>query len=276
MDDFFTRALIAGSLLALVAGPLGCFVVWRRMAYLGDTIAHAALLGVALALLFSINMTLSVFVIAATIAVCMVFLQERATLSSDVILGILSHSTLAIGLVIVALLPWVVIDISTYLFGDILAVSRGDIFWIALIGLFVLGVLAFFWRPLLAATVNEELASAEGQNPQRTKLILMLLLALTVAIAIQLVGILLITALLVIPAASARRISFSPETMAIVAAVLGVLAVWGGLFSSLQFDIPSGPAIVVAALAIFGIIQLVPTASLHRLRNRAAQKEQEG
>lgn len=256
-DDFFLRAILAGVGLALTTGPLGCFIIWRRMAYFGDTISHSALLGVALSLLFQLNLTLSVFAVAALVSILLLFLQRRQALSADALLGILSHATLAIGLVIVAFMSWVRIDLIAFLFGDILAVSQSDILVIWGGGIFVLGAIVWLWRPLLASTVNPELAEAEGLRPERAKLFFMLLMAVVIAIAMKIVGILLITALLIIPAATARRFSATPEMMAIFASLLGAVAVVGGLFGSLRYDTPSGPSIVVAALILF-IISLLP------------------
>lgn len=251
LDDFFTRALVAGIGLALTAGPLGCFIVWRRMAYFGDTMAHSALLGIALAFLLEIDLTIGVFIIAALVSLALIGLQKRGGLSADALLGILSHSALALGLVIIAFMSWVRVDLLSFLFGDILAVSRTDIAFIWIGGAAVLGVLAWLWRPMLAATVSEEIALAEGMAPERTRLIFMLLMALVIAIAMKLVGVLLITSLMIIPAATARRLAGTPEQMAVLASVIGALAVTGGLFGSLRFDTPSGPSIVVAALGLF-------------------------
>lgn len=257
LDDFFTRALIAGVGLALVTGPLGCFIVWRRMSYFGDTMAHSALLGVALSLMFSVNVTLGVFIVAAVVAAILLLLQRRASLSTDALLGILSHSALAIGLV-VAFLSGIRVDLMGFLFGDILAVSVPDIAVVYLGGAAILGLVIVLWRPLLAATVNAELAEAEGMRPEVTRIVLMLMLASVIAIAMKIVGVLLITAMLIIPPATARRLSSSPEQMAVIAAVAGVLAVVAGLFGSLEFDTPSGPSIVVAALVLFVVSAAVP------------------
>jgi len=251
LDDFFIRALAAGIGLAITVGPLGCLVVWRRMAYFGDTMAHSALLGVALSLLMDLNLTLSVFAVAAAVSLLLLLLQKRGTLSTDALLGILSHATLAIGLVLVSFMTWVRIDLVGFLFGDILAVSRGDVDLVWGGGILVLFAVVRLWRPLVASTVNPELAEAEGLEPETARLVFMLLMALVIAIAMKVVGILLITALLIIPAATARRFSASPETMAVLASLVGVLAVVGGLFGSLKFDTPSGPSIVVAALVLF-------------------------
>ncbi len=251
LDDFLTRALLAGIGLALVTGPLGCLVVWRRMAYFGDTMAHSALLGVALGFLFEIDLTVGVFVVVMLMSLALLALEKRGGLSADALLGILSHSALALGLVALAFMSWVRVDLMGFLFGDILAVSRFDIAAIWGGGALVLALLVALWRPLLAASVDEELAQAEGLAPARSRLAFMLMMALVVAIAMKIVGVLLITALMIIPAATARRFAGTPEAMAVIAALVGVVAVIGGLSGSLAFDTPSGPSIVVVALALF-------------------------
>lgn len=271
LGDFFSRALIAGVGLAAVTGPLGCFVVWRRMAYFGDTMAHSALLGVALSVLLSVNMTLGVFAVAALVAGALLLLQRQNTLSTDALLGILSHSSLAVGLVIVGFLTQVRIDLMGFLFGDILAVSPEDIAIIYGGGVAILAILILNWRPLLAATVSPDLAEAEGLRPEISRIVLMLLMASVIAIAMKLVGVLLITSLLIIPAATARRLSPTPEIMAVMAAILGAVSVIGGLFGSLTWDTASGPSIVVMALAIFLVSLAVPTAGLFgRRQNNGA------
>ncbi|MDS7597039.1 metal ABC transporter permease [Agrobacterium tumefaciens] len=262
-DDFFIRAMIAGIGVALTVGPLGCFVVWRRMAYFGDTMAHSALLGVALSLLFQINLTLSVFLVASVVSLLLLVLQRRRALSADALLGILSHSALAIGLVIVAFMTWVRIDLVSFLFGDILAVTTTDIALIWGGGLVVIAAMIALWRPLLASTVNAELAEAEGLRPERAKLMFTLLMALVIAIAMKVVGIMLITSLLIIPAATARRFSATPEVMAVIASLIGAIAVVGGLMGSLTYDTPSGPSIVVAAVVLF-VVSLLPLTGFSR------------
>lgn len=257
LDDFFFRAMLAGIGLALTTGPLGCFIIWRRMAYFGDTMAHSALLGIALSLLLNLNIMVSVFIVAAAISLLLVLLQKKGSLSADALLGILSHATLAIGLVIVAFMTWVRVDLMGFLFGDILAVSKADLATIWLGGAFVLAVIALLWRPLLASTVSAEIAEAEGLKPERAKLAFMLLMALVIAIAMKIVGILLITSLLVIPAAAARRFAATPEAMAVIAGLIGAAAVIGGLYGSLHYDTPSGPSIAVAAVLLF-LVSLLP------------------
>ncbi|KND21306.1 membrane protein [Pannonibacter phragmitetus] len=266
LDDFFTRAILAGIGVALVAGPLGCFIVWRRLAYFGDTLSHASLLGVALAFLLNVNITLAVFVICTLVSLLLLTLQRRGGLSSDALLGLLAHSSLALGLVCLAFMTWIRMDLMGFLFGDILSVSRLDIGIIYAGGAAVLVVLAMIWRPLFAATVNTDLAEAEGMQPQRANLIFMVLMATVIAIAMKIVGVLLITALLIIPAAAARRLSGGPEQMAVVAALVGACAVVMGLFASLHFDTPSGPSIVVAAMLLFGVSLFPAWAMLGRKR----------
>ncbi|MEO1747955.1 MAG: metal ABC transporter permease, partial [Pseudomonadota bacterium] len=216
LDDFFTRAILAGIGVALVAGPLGCFIVWRRLAYFGDTLSHAALLGIALAFLFEVNITLAVFGVSACVSIALLLLQKRATLSSDALLGLLAHASLAVGLVVLAFMTWIRVDLMGFLFGDILAVSKIDVAIIWLGGALVLAILAYIWRALFAATVSVELAEAEGMHPERVNIIFMLLMAAVIAISMKIVGVLLITAMLIIPAAAARRFASGPEQMALL------------------------------------------------------------
>jgi zinc transport system permease protein len=258
LDDFFTRAVIGGIGVALLAGPLGCFIVWRRLAYFGDTLSHSALLGVAIALLLELNITLTVFIISVGVAMLLLLLQRQARLSSDALLGLLAHATLAVGLVVLAFMTWVRVDLMGFLFGDILAINKADILTIWVGGLAVLIALAVIWKPLFAATVNYEIAVAEGLKPDRANFFFMVLMAAVIAISMKIVGVLLITALLIIPAATARRFSTTPEMMALLASIIGAASVWVGLEGSLQWDTPAGPSIVVAAILGF-IISLLPT-----------------
>ncbi len=256
MDDFIWRALIAGLVVAAVAGPLGTFVVWRRMAYFGDSLSHSALLGIALGILTGVNTTLSLLLVCLGIAVLVVWMESRQRLSHDTLLGIFAHSSLSLGLVALSLIQGLRIDLMAYLFGDILAVTGTELYWIMAGGAGVLLVLLMIWRPLLALTVNEDLAQVEGVRVDLMRLLFMLLMALVVAVAIKLVGVLLITSLLIIPAAVARRFSRSPEQMALLAALAGGVSVIGGMWVSLQWDTPTGPSIVVVASLLFFMVNL--------------------
>ncbi|KQI67791.1 hypothetical protein AN189_13440 [Loktanella sp. 3ANDIMAR09] len=255
LDDFLVRAALAAVGTALAASILGCFVVWRRMAYFGDATAHAAILGVALALALNVSVIAGVGLVALIVALLIHRLSDRQQ-GTDTILGVLAHGALALGLVAVALLPGARIDLEAYLFGDVLTVTRSDLAVIWAGVLVVLALLWWHWSALLLATLNPDLATASGVDPQRENLILTLMLAGVVAVAIKVVGALLITALLVIPAAAARRASNGPERMAAVAASIGVTAALGGIALSLQLDTPTGPSIVCVAVALFACASL--------------------
>ncbi len=259
MPDFLVRALLGGIGVALAAGPLGAFVVWRRMAYFGDTLAHSALLGVALGLLLGINPNVTVIVVCAVLAVVLVVLQRRQRfLASDTLLGILAHASLGLGLVTLAFLQTLRLDLLSLLFGDILAVTATDLAWIYGGGVAVLALLALLWRPLLSATVHEDLARVEGVPVTAVRLAYMLLIAVVIAVALKIVGVLLVTSLLIIPAATARRFATTPEQMAGLAALIGCLAVAGGLAGSWVWDTPSGPSIIAAAAALFVVALAAP------------------
>ena len=266
LDDFFVRAVFGGIGVALLAGPLGCFIVWRRLAYFGDTLSHSALLGVAMALLLNMNIPFAVFVISVVVSMLLIVLQRRASLSSDALLGLLAHATLAVGLVVLAFMTWVRVDLMGFLFGDILAITVKDIVIIWGGGLAVLALVSFIWKSLLASTVSYEIAVAEGLRPDLANFLFMILMAGVIAISMKIVGVLLITALLIIPAAAARRYSGNPEIMAVMASILGAASVWLGLEGSLKWDTPAGPSIVVAALAFF-IISVLPSPKLKRQKN---------
>ncbi len=259
LDDFLWRALIAGVGVALVSGPLGCFVVWRRMAYFGDTMAHSALFGVALGFLLGIDLMLGVFVTGLLVALLLSGLLQQKRLSGDAVLGTLSHASLSLGILTLSFMSGLRVDLMGYLFGDILSVSKADLVWIYGGGAVALLLLWRLWRPLLAVTVSEELAQAEGLQASLYQLVLMLLIAAVIALAMKIVGILLITSLLIIPAAAARHFSQTPEQMAGLAALLGVSAVVIGLGASLEFDTPSGPTIVTAAVGLFFLSLLKPS-----------------
>lgn len=259
LDDFLVRAGLAGVGLSLATGPLGSFVVWRRMAYFGDATAHAAILGVALALATDLPVGIGTLVVALAMAGTVAGLAARGW-AMDTTLGVLAHSALALGLVAVSFVPGARTDLSAWLFGDILAVSRADLGFIWGGAVLVAGLLVWRWQGLLTATLSEELAHASGIKPDRERLILTLALAVVVAVALKVVGALLIAALLIIPAAAARSLSRTPEAMAVGATVISAVACVAGLALSLWQDTPAGPSIIVAAGAVFAV-----TASLGRL-----------
>lgn len=255
LDDFFIRAVLAGLGVAAVAGPLGSFVVWRRMAYFGDSTAHAAILGVAISLAFNASIYAGTMLVALAMALAVSALAMRGQ-AMDTTLGVLSHSALAVGLVAISFVPQARSDLSAYLFGDILAVGHGDLalIWAGAAG--VLALLAWRWQRLLTASVNEELAMAAGIDPRVERVVLSLALAVVVALSIRVVGSLLISAMLIVPAAAARGMSRTPERMAGKATLIAAFAVLAGLAASLRLDTPAGPSIVAAAAAIFAVSQV--------------------
>ncbi len=256
LDDFFTRALIGGVGVAALAAPLGCFVVWRRMAYFGETIAYSGLLGVALGFILGIDPTIGVFAVCMVMALLLAGLQGQTVLPEDTLLGILAHVGLAGGLILATLTGGARLDLMGYLFGDILAVSVGDVIWIWAGAVAIYAAFYWLWRPLLAISVHEELAAAEGVNVRLVRIAYILLIAVAVALAMKVVGILLITSLLIFPAAAARAFARTPEQMAGGAVVIATLSVVLGLTMSLQADTPAGPSIVIV-LALFFLASAV-------------------
>jgi len=282
MPDFILNALIVGTLIALMAGPLGCFVVWRRMAYFGAAIAHSALLGVALALLLggylvsatagtdsmSYRMGISliddpwpvVLLMSLLLAYGLLLLQRRHLLANDTLLGIVAHGSLAIGLLIVAMMATLRIDVMAYLFGDILSIDSNDVIAMSVLSVAVILLIIKQWRPLLSSTVNADMAAVEGVDIRRTDFIFVVMLACVVALGMRIVGVLLIISMLIIPPATARRLVHSPPQMAIMASIIGVLDVWFGLAMAWYADLPAGPAIVAVSTILFVLGMLLPQA----------------
>lgn len=252
LEPFLLRALLAGIGLGILAAPLGCLVVWRRMSYFGSTVAHAGLLGVALGLFLDLDLTLGVILVSMAIGGLLVALERQRMLPVDSLLGILSHAALAAGLVAAAKLSGQRLDLMGYLFGDIFAVTTADLLWIYLGGAVVLALVAWLWRTLVAIAVHEELAAAEGLATRRAEAALILILAFTIAVAMKIVGVLLIVAFLIMPAAAARPFASTPEAMVAGAALIGIAGAAGGLFLSTQWDIAGGPSIVLVLSAIAG------------------------
>ena len=260
-DDFIVRAFAAGIGLAFITGPLGCFIVWRRLSYFGDTIAHTALLGVVIAYALDFNIIIAVLVVSCLLALSLLFLQRRTNLPDDALLGLLAHSVLAIGLVLLGILSFIRIDLMGLLFGDILSVNVTDLLFVWIGGGIVLIVLILIWRPLFAGTVNLELAKAEGLNPDLANAIFTLLIASVIAISIKIVGILLITGLLIIPASASRNLSSTPIQMAIISSIIGVASVVLGIQTSMIWNTPTGPTILTITLGVF-ILTLLPLKKL--------------
>lgn len=255
-EPFFLKALAAGVGLAIVAAPLGCIIIWRRMAYVGETMAQSSLLGVALGLALGIDLTLAVVVAAVATAGILIAFGRQKLLALDSVLGLMHHAALALGVVAIAVLKGPSIDLMSYLFGDVFAVTTTDLIWVYLGGAVVLALTLQLWRPLVRLSLHEDLATAEGINPSIPRAVFDVLLAITIAVAMKIVGILLVMAFLIVPAVAARPLATTPERMAVIAAVIGVASVFIGLGLSLYTDAPGGPSIVLAMCA-FAMLSLL-------------------
>ncbi|MGX7886775.1 zinc ABC transporter permease subunit ZnuB [Enterobacter hormaechei] len=261
MIELLLPGWLAGIMLACAAGPLGSFVVWRRMSYFGDTLAHASLLGVAFGLLLDVNPFYAVIVVTLLLAAGLVWLEKRPHLAIDTLLGIMAHSALSLGLVVVSLMSNIRVDLMAYLFGDLLAVTPEDLISIAIGVAVVLGILLWQWRNLLAMTVSPDLAFVDGVKLQRVKLLLMLVTALTIGVAMKFVGALIITSLLDNPWPPRRAVfARTPEQMAGIAVIIGMIAVTGGLTFSAFYDTPAGPSVVLCAAVLFIFSMMKKTA----------------
>lgn len=253
MLDILFPAWLAGILLSLITAPLGAFVVWRKMAYFGDTLSHSALLGVALGIFLHINPYIAVILMTIVLALLLVWLEHRTSYSVDTVLGIIAHTALSLGVITIALLDNVRVDLMSYLFGDLLAIGYDDVWFIGIGVAIIAAILAFFWKQFLSITISPELAQIEGLNVARLRLLLMILTALTIALSMKFVGALIITSLLIIPSATARRFVRTPEAMVVIAILFSGLAVTGGLWLSSLKDTPAGPSVVVCSGIIFAV-----------------------
>lgn len=272
--------LIAPLVLAVIAGPVGCLIVWRRMAYFGDAIAHSALLGVAVGLFIGFAPNIGVALISAFFAVLLVYLQHRRKLSIDTLLGILAHGALALGLLLVF---WSAVEtghgvhneaehkidphqlLETYLLGSLENISMHQNITL-IIGAIVIGIiLKLIWEPLILMTLNMDLAKAEGVPTLRLQYIMMGIMTSLVVMGMQITGVLFITSLLIIPAAAARQISTTPEKMIIWAIIFAFSGVSIGYLASKLADLPPGPAIISTLTTIF-IISLLISIFLRRKR----------
>ncbi len=251
LDDFLIRSLLAGILMVLVAAPMGCLMVWQRLAFLADTLGHAAVLGVALGLVMSINPMMSVLLIILLVMVIMQLSQRRLHVSAGVlsesVLAILSYTGLSAGILILGVSGRSNVSLEAILFGDLLATSMQDLMFIGITVLILLGLLWKHWHSFVAVTVSPEIAQAEGISVQKTQLLLYLMIALLVAVMMKIMGVLLIGAMLVIPVNAARVFSRGPEQMVLISLGFGLISLFSGMFFSWQFDLQTGPAVVVVA-----------------------------
>lgn len=262
-EPFVLRALVAGLVLAVVAAPLGCIVLWRRMAYVGETLAQSSLLGVAFGMALNVDLTLSVIIAAVLAALILIWFGQQKLLALDSVLGLMHHAALAMGVIAITLLKGPAIDLMGFLFGDVFAVTRNDMIWVVVGGALVLAATLALWRSLVRVSLHEYLATAEGIDPRLSRGAFDILLAVTIAVSMKIVGILLVMAFLIVPAVAARPLASTPERMAIIAAIVAMIGVVGGLFFSLTVDVPGGPSIVLTMCAL-AVISLMAAGSRSR------------
>jgi zinc transport system permease protein len=261
LDDFLLRALFAGLIMVVIAAPMGCLMVWQRLAFLSDTLGHAAVMGVGLGLMLQIEPLYGVLAVALVIVFSLSRVSHFNNALSETTLAIISHTGLAGGIILVGLLPAPTVNLEAILFGDLLATTRGDLLNLLLTTIVLLVLLLRYWRAFVAVSVSREIAQAEGIEVRRVQALMYVMIALLVAVMMKVMGVLLIAAMLVIPTSSARLFSRSPEQMVLISGLYGLAALGGGLTGSFQFDWQTGPAIVISATLL-----LLLTLAYARLR----------
>ena len=247
LDDFLVRSVIAGLIMVAIAAPMGCLMVWQRLAFLSDTLGHAAVMGVGLGLLLEVTPVFGVLAVALLIVYSLNRVNSFNSALSETTLAIISHTGLAGGIILVGLLPAQSVNLEAILFGDLLATTRADLVRLLITTVVLLLLLLHHWRSFVAVSVSREIAQAEGIQVRKVQFLMYIMIALLVAVMMKVMGVLLIAAMLVIPTTSARLFSRSPEQMVAVSALYGLGALAGGIGSSFQFDWQTGPAIVVIA-----------------------------
>ena len=264
---YLARALLAALFLAPLCAVLGVFVTARRMAFFSDTIAHAALAGVALGFLLGFaEPTLPMVLFSLGVAIAMFWLRENTELLTDTIMALLLSGSVALGVIILSLLKGFRAQLHAYLFGDIQAVSDGEVLMAGLLALGVGGCLFAQINPLSLLAAQEDLAHVCGVRVRRLNYLFVGMLTLTVSASIRLLGVMLVTALIVIPPAAARSISRNLRQQILFSLAVGVLSGLGGVMLSYQFDLPAGPTVVLTAIGIF-IVTLIAGRFVGRRRS---------
>ena len=263
LDEYLWRSIAAGLIMVSIAAPMGCLMVWQRLAFLSDTLGHAAVLGVGVGLMLQLVPIVGVLAVALLIVFSLSRVSNFNTALSETTLAIISHTGLAGGIILVGLLPARSVNLEAILFGDLLATSRTDLLELLATTLVLAVLLVRHWREFVALSVSREIAQAEGIAVRRVQFLMYAMIALLVAVMMKVMGVLLIAAMLVIPTSSARLFSSSPEQMVAISALYGLGALGGGIASSYHFDWQTGPAIVVSATALL----LVSLAVRHLLKS---------
>ncbi len=254
--SFFIYIFVASFFMACLTSPLAVLTSWFRLPWLSETLAHAAMLGVAIALVFSVSPLLTLIPVALSLALFIFFFTQKKQDDMGQILAILSHGCLALG-VVVAFSVSSSVDLESWLFGQILVVNQKDILWLAILAALSWSFLIFYWKPILLTALHEDLAQIEGIDIQKIKLAIFVLLALLISFVIQYVGILLVASLLVFPSSIARLYSFSPKVFVLFTSLITIIASMMGDIVAIMFNWPFGPAIVVLMFALWIISWLM-------------------
>ena len=256
IDEFIINAIFCGIGIALISGLMGCFVVWKKMAYFGDSLGHSAVFGVGIGILLGANQDLAIIFTVISFAILFTYLQNKDFFSSDVILGILAHGALSIGIILLSISNNANFNLHALLFGDILAASEKQIYIIFVAAALIYCLIGYNWQALILNTISRDLAKSQNISNFKMDLLLTTIMALVVAISIKIIGALLITSMLIIPPSSAKRLVNNPKSMAVISTLIALLAVICGIALSYYFDIPSGPAIIMISFIIFILTNL--------------------
>ena len=262
MDNFILLAIISGIGIAFITGLLGCFVVWKKMAYFGESLGHSAVLGIGIGLLLGIGDNIAVLLVIITFSLIVTYLQNKEAFSNDLILAVLAHGLLSIGIILISINPDPNFNLHSFLFGDILTVSLNEIFLIFLSAIFIYLIILTNWKALLITIISKDLAKSQNINNFKIELLFTFTMALAVAISIKIIGALLITSMLIIPSSCAKQLVNNPKNMVIISIIISILSILIGILCSYYFDIPSGPAIILTSFSAFFIINLLKSKKL--------------
>jgi ABC-type Mn2+/Zn2+ transport system permease subunit len=249
--EFMQRGLVASTLVGVLCAVVGCYVVLRGMAFLGDALAHAILPGVAIAYLFNSNLLLGALIAAVVVALLIGFLSRQGTIKEDTAIGILFAAALSLGVLLISSIRTYAVDLTHIMFGNVLGVSTGDLIVTVVLAAIVLGFIAVFFREFLVMSFDPVLAATLRMRAERFRVLLLILLALTIVVSLQTVGVGLVAALLVTPSAAAYLLTRRLSSMMIAAGFLGALSSVIGLYLSFYLNVASGAAVVLTATLIF-------------------------
>ena len=264
---FMQRALIAGLVLGVLLAYLGIFVTLRKMAFFSDGVAHAALAGAAIGLLTRFSPLVSALIFSMLLACLIYWLEKKSSLSSDAIIGILFTSGMALGIVLISLRKGYQPELIGYLFGNILAIRRQDLFLIVVLSILIMTFIVSHKRKLTLLALDREMAYMAGINPDFYQLLLYVMLACALVLGIRVLGIILVSAILIIPVSTARLFSRSFKALTLWTAVVAESVMIGGLLLSYYLNLPSGAVIVLTGSTVFSLTFIAYSLRRRRLQN---------